>query len=299
MENNNIYSNPWTKGGEFYPNHIEESKEFWKENAKFILGERENQPLFEKNPMTNELITDEEIEAIKAVVGKVSSKNIYGQLKNFMEKITEVEFPELPKDDRLKANWEQMFKTWFFESNNEFINAYWQGNSKIVFNESSDYCLDIANSVSFSNGDNPNCIKRKFFKLNDEKRPNPFKANFSFVGPETGKENYYSWVEWFIGSFDCIINWTKNNDSSYDIIARLSNTSSWYSGTRLPKTWQDKLRMEIGIDMKNLVDSAERGQTIKRKLPSKVVSTLEYIGVVIPSFGGNWSQQFNVKANWE
>jgi hypothetical protein len=51
--------------------------------------------------------------------------------------------------------------------------------------------------------------------------------------------------------------------------------------------------------IKNLEDSAPRGETIKRKLPTIIIETLEFIGVSVPSFGGNWEQEFYIKTNWE
>lgn len=55
----------------------------------------------------------------------------------------------------------------------------------------------------------------------------------------------------------------------------------------------------IGFEITNLVDSAPRGETIKRKLPTIIIETLEFIGVSVPSFGGNWEQEFYIKTNWE
>src|SRR5699024_2586821 len=113
-----------------------------------------------------------------------------------------------------------------------------------------------------------------------------------------GKKDYYSWVEWFIGSYSATIFWNKTEDDEYEIKATIRNTSSWYSGTRLPKSWQDKIKETIGFRIENLVDSAPRGETIKRKLPAIVIKTLEWMGVVVPSFGGNWSQEFKINTLW-
>lgn len=296
---NSYNNNSWAKGGANYPKHVEQSDEFWAENSKYILGHRKNPATFDKNPATEELISDEEIEAIRKLIGKVSTRNIYEQLKTFLESLTKLDFPELPDDIRLQADWDQLFRTWFFELNNDFSNAYWQGFEKIVFNTNSKYSEDIINSISFSDKTNKRCVKYKFFEIDDDKRKNPFSAGFSFFGKDSGKENYYSWVEWFIGSYDCLIYWSKNKEGGYNIESKINNTTTWYSGTRLPKSWQNKIKSDLGVEIPNIIDSAPRGQTIKRKLPTKVVSTIEYLGLVIPSFGGNWQQEFNLKTTWQ
>lgn len=249
------------------------------------------------NPKTEKLLTQPEIESFRQLLIPQSG-NPYAHLKKILEKLSGVEFPELPTDTRLTADWYRMYYCWFFETIEDFSNAQWSGNSKTTFFDSSAYCYDIANSVSFNDTKNDACIKRKFFRIPDSKRSNPFTGTFEFVGNDSGRKDYYSWVEWFIGSYSATIYWSKGTNGQYEINALISNTSSWYSGTRLPKSWQDKIKKEFGFDIRNLVDSAPRGETIKRKLPKIVIETLEWMGVVIPSFGGNWSQEFKVKTVW-
>jgi len=290
--------NPWEKGGKYYPNWIDEDKEFFKQHADYITGKRNIAPIREKNPMTDKWISDEELTAFDKVFRRIPSGNPYDWLIKIFEQLTGLQFPELPADVRLQADWNQMFLIWFFETMPPINNAYWTNNSKTIFNDTSLHSIDLVNSVSFSDINNKACIKHQFFKYADDKRPNPLKASFSFTGPDSGKQNYYSWVEWFVGSYSTYITWTKKENGSYDITAKINNTSSWYSGTRLPKTWQDKFKKTIRFEIKNLVDSAPRGETIKRKLPSIIVRTLEFLGVSIPSFGGNWEQEFYVKTNW-
>jgi hypothetical protein len=291
--------NPWAKGGKYYPNWIDEDQEFLAQHADFITGKRSIAPIREKNPLTDKWISEEELRAFEKILGRIPQGNPYEWLVNIFEKLTGLQFPELPADVRLQADWNKMFLIWFFEIIPTISNAYWSTNSKTIFNDNSLYCIDFVNSVSFSDINNKACIKHHFFNYSDDKRPNPLNASFSFTGPDSGKQNYYSWLEWFVGSYSTNIYWNKKENGSYDIHAKINNTSSWYSGTRLPKTWQDKIKKTIGFEIKNLVDSAPRGETIKRKLPSIIVKTLEYLGVIIPSFGGNWEQEFNVKTNWE
>ena len=79
----------------------------------------------------------------------------------------------------------------------------------------------------------------------------------------------------------------------------LENTSSWYSATRLPKTWQETIKGITAKEIKNLFDSAPRGETIKRKLSPKTIKSLQDKGITIPSFGGNWSQEYHIETEWE
>jgi hypothetical protein len=254
---------------------------------------------YKKNPMTKNLISSEELSLFKEMLGEIPQGDPYALLISILKKITDLQFPESPADVRLQADWELMFRIWFFETMPNIQNANWTSNTKTIFNYTSLYSADIVNSVSFSDLYNERCIKNQFFKYTDDKRPNPVKVSFSFVGGDTGLKNYYSWVEWFIGSYSTYINWMKRQDGSYDIWAKINNTSSWYSGTRLPKSWQNKIKKETGYEILNLVDSAPRSETVKRKLSPLVIKTLEYMGLNIPSFGGNWEQEFYVKTNWK
>lgn len=291
-------NNPWAKGGEHYPNWIEEDRELLKQHTEFVIGKRENMPIREKNPMNGTWISDEELTSFKNILGRIPQGNPYEWLKKVFEAIKNIQFPALPSGASLQADWNDMYNIWFFETMSPIDNAYWANNSKAIFNDNSLFSIDIANSVSFSDRNNKYCIKNKFFNYSDDKRPNPLKLSFKFDLGDSSKSNYYSWVEWFIGTYDAFINWTKKQDGSYDITAKINNTSSWYSGTRLPQSWKNILKTTIGFEITHIVDSAARGETIKRKLNPLLIKTLEYIGVNVPSFGGNWEQDFYIKTNW-
>ncbi|WP_136667930.1 hypothetical protein [Flavobacterium sp. H122] len=223
-------------------------------------------------------------------------EEIYEWLKIKLEQTLKIRFPELPKAGTT-ANWDELLNAWFFETSPAFLNATWQGD-KIIFNSNSAFSRDIANSPSFSGSRTGNSIKRKFFEVSDVARPNPFEASFHFVGSETGIKDYYSVVEWFLGSYKTKIYWFKSNNS-YAIKALVSNRSHWYSGTRLPKSWQNKLDETLGFSIENLVDSAPRGQTIKRKLPIFISNKLESeFNFSLPSFGGDLRQEFNIETIW-
>lgn len=293
---NNVVHNRWKEKTPVQKNR-------WKDKEYQNYIKRGNNALFlkYKNPKTNLPISVEEAEQFSnLLVGTTSiSGNPYNWLKNILEGLTEVEFPELPMDENLTANWRKMFITWFFETRPDFENANWEGISKTIFNSDSDYSIDISKSNSFIDKKNKHCIKAQFFEHDDSERLNPFKARFAFNGPDSGKKDYYSLVEWFIGSYDAKIDWEKKADGSYKIKAVLTNQSSWYSGTRLPKTWQKKIKEKFGIEMKNLVDSAPRGTTIMRKLnPLIILALLIILKRPIPSFGGNWDQEFHIVTQW-
>lgn len=293
------FENPWGKGGEFCPSYIRKEKDFAARNADYVLGKTRNAPMRIKNPKTEDWLTEQEIDYFRKLLGSKIGESPYEVLKLILERLTGVRFPELPSDARLAADWDLLFKTWFYEYITPFEDAVWVGNSKTIFNSNSLYCHDIPNSVSFSDTENPVCIKYQFFQLSDEKRPNPFTGSFSFIGSDSGRPDYYSWVEWFIGSYNCDIYWEKISETTYDLNCVVTNTSSWYSGTRLPKSWQDRIEDVAGVKIENLVDSAPRSETISRKLPYYVKETLEWMGINIPSFGGNWEQVFNISTQWE
>lgn len=292
------FENPWAVGGEYHPTWISDDEVFWDDQADFITGKRRNAPIREKNPMTDEWITDEELQVFKEIFGRIPQGNPYDWLIRVFKELKDIQFPSLPADARLQADWDKMFNVWFFETNPNLDDFNWVSTSKTIFEEDSKYSVDIVNSISFIDSVNPNCIRKQFFLFGDDKRPNPLKASFKFTGSDSGRENYYSLVEWFLGSFETLVYWEKRDNGSYDIFSKINNTSSWYSGTRLPKSWQQKIKNIAGVEIKNLVNSAPRGETIRRKLSPFVVSTLEFLGVNIPSFGGNWEQEFYVKTNW-
>lgn len=189
---------------------------------------------------------------------------------------------------------------WFFETKTEFEGAKWISDVEVEFDDASPYSTDLKNSVSYQE------VKRNFL-LADLDKPNPFgpkpvsgkSTGFRFTGEGSGIPNYYSWVEWFMGSYDVTINWTEVAESKFDIEIFISNKSGWYSGTRLPKTWQDKIYSVAGVQITNLVDDAPRGETVKEKLNPIVVNALESSGINIPSFGGNFWQYFHIRDTWE
>lgn len=237
------------------------------------------------------------IHKLKSNSFPVDQYEIYEWIKNKLEQILKIRFPELPKAGTT-ANWDELFAIWFFETSPMLPNASWNGD-KIIFNTNSAFSKDIAKSPSFSGTKTNNSIKRKFFEVSDAMRPNPFEASFHFVGAETGMKDYYTVVEWFLGSYKAKIYWVNVNNT-YKIKAIINNRSHWYSGTRLPKSWQNKLDETLGFSIENLVDSAPRGQTIKRKLPVLISSKLESeMNFKIPSFGGDVYQEFNIEATWE
>lgn len=187
-----------------------------------------------------------------------------------------------------------------FETTPNLKGATWTSDVEVEFDYSSPYSEDIRNSVSMKE------IKDKFLAAGMN-RPNPYgpkpfngkATGFQFTGPASGIPNYYSWVEWFVGSYDVTINWSEISTNKFDVDIIISNKSGWFSGTRLPKSWQDKIKSVTGIDITNLVDDAPRGETIKRKLHPIIVNALESLGVEIPSFGGNFWQYFHIKDTWE
>lgn len=249
------------------------------------------------NPTLLYLPDYEMLHKLKSYVFTDVDDDIYGWLKVKLEQVLKVRFPELPKEGTT-ANWDELLNAWFFETSPGMQNAIWQGD-KIIFNPNSAFSRDIANSPSFSGSRTGNSIKKKFFDTTDAARSNPFDATFHFVGSETGIKDYYTIVEWFLGSYQAKVYWTKINNS-YKIKAVIKNRSHWYSGTRLPKSWQNKLNETLGFSIENLVDSAPRGQTIKRKLPIFISNKLESdFRFILPSFGGDLYQEFNVETVWE
>jgi hypothetical protein len=236
----------------------------------------------------------------KPILPQIDFTPPYDKLKRILEKFTGVRFPELPSDSRLMADWQALYSCWFFETKPEQKGGKWTSDVEVEFDYTSPYSTDIKNSVSMKK------IKENFMAIESD-RPNPFgpkpyngkSTGFTFNGPETGIPNYYSWVEWFIGSYDVTIDWTEVSQNTFSVDILISNKSGWYSGTRLPKTWQDKIKELSGIEMTNLVDDAPRGETVKRKLHPFIVSAVETVGFKIPSFGGNFWQYFHIKDTWK
>lgn len=296
----NAFENKWKKGKKYFPSWIEDSENNWITQAKSIIGDKIHLTKDKLEAKLNDWISQEEIQFIKEYLGRIPIGNPYEKIISIFDELSRLQFPSLPNQSGLTSNWEDLFSVWFFERNQSFENSEWIDTSKTIFQNNSNFSKDIVNSVSFSDESNMNCIKYKFFNIyTDENRPNPVEIHFGFTGPDSGKENYYSLVEWYLGSYKININWSKTDDNIYELNGKINNTSSWYSGTRLPKSWQEAIKNTIHLDIENLVNSAPRGETIKRKLHQTIVRYLESIGVYIPSFGGNWNQEFNIQTTWE
>ncbi len=236
--------------------------------------------------------------------GLFPGESIYNRLRPILEKLSGVKFPGLPKDAALSADWGEMFKIWFFETTPTVTNCSWN-KTTLTCSAASAYSKDLAASPSMA------ALKKRFCEA--KLRDNPWKGNWVFTGGGTRNGNYTT-VEWFIGSYQAIVNWTFNGSTCcYDVVIAVTNTSGWHSGTRLPQTWQDKIKQVTGVTMKAVVEDAPRGQTVR----AKINSLLPVVGVSIPftnmtiskklnvpgwlplpSWGGNFSQVFNVKDAW-
>jgi hypothetical protein len=251
------------------------------------------------NPYTKAFLSNDEVEAfIKLDFLKSKFDNPYDYLKKLFEKLTKVRLPELPASANLKGDWSKMLTTWFFETQDVFDSNVWNTSKLCTFSKESLICQDIIESVSFSDTKNTNSVKGGFFSKTDSNRANPYTHLFKFTGPETGIKDYYSTVEWFIGSYNANVYWQKQTNGTYKIKTKIQNTSSWYSATRLPKSWQNRLRETLGIEMKSIFTNGERGTTIRNTLNEKIVIALDYLGIDIPSFGGNWDQIYEIETTW-
>ena len=82
------------------------------------------------------------------------------------------------------------------------------------------------------------------------------------------------------------------------------NKSGWRSGTRLPKSWSDKIKDMTGFEISELVTDAPRGEVIKTKIEkyfpeaSKIPGS-GYILKLLPSYGGDWEQYYEIRMEWK
>ena len=80
--------------------------------------------------------------------------------------------------------------------------------------------------------------------------------------------------------------------------------SGWRSGTRLPKSWSDKIKDMTGFEISELVTDAPRGEVIKTKIEkyfpeaSKIPGS-GYILKLLPSYGGDWEQYYEIRMEWK
>jgi hypothetical protein len=232
----------------------------------------------------------------------------FNRFKTILEKLGKVAVPALPPGQNTRANWGELFKCWFHETTQPFAGANWSGNELLTFQEQSPYSIDLAESVAMAE------VHNQFMKFPDWARPNPWAGAWNFSLTDSARAGYYTIVEWFLGSFDCTINWTPagTNDFGgrrFDVRIRVTNESTWHSATRFPKSWQDKIKEATGMEVKDLVTSAPRGKVgdtlaanaIRKSLglpPDSTPSAFTLPGR-LPSFGGSFRQTFNCRTVWE
>ena len=160
-----------------------------------------------------------------------------------IKNIYDFKIPQPPKETNNKANWAYMTWMWFFE----------QGKNKIRFSSNSLESQDIANSYSMKE------LKKEYFKTG--KIP----KLWQFTGPGTATGNYGE-VEWFLGSYTIKDFKLENGIATFTVY----NKSGWRSGTRLPKSWSDKIKdmtvEEFFDSFIDLVSSKKNKETVKEKL---------------------------------
>ncbi|MEL6257239.1 MAG: hypothetical protein AAFR87_34915 [Bacteroidota bacterium] len=237
----------------------------------------------------------EDLSAITSLL-RPGLEEAYRLLTEKLSKLSGIRFPSLPRDQRLTADWELLFRTWFFELKPIIEGASWSTIDRLIFDYDSPYCLDIKNSVSFQELKKDFCQQIK--SIPQGTSSGTINARFSFTGPGTGRSNYYSLVEWYIGSYAAGIRWRRKNSRTYELDMTLKNKSGWRSGTRLPITWQNKIKEVTGVSIKNFVNDASRGQTVKRKLNPEIAKIFDRLSIPIPSFGGDFWQEYKLKAEW-
>ncbi|MCD6304199.1 MAG: RHS repeat-associated core domain-containing protein, partial [Planctomycetes bacterium] len=247
-------------------------------------------------------------------------------LAKVLGSLTGLPMPQPPGTVGLKADWAKMYEAWFFETTPALNGAKWIGNSKTVFSKDSLYSTDIVGSPSWAE------IRRDFKKrvvdAGTKERSGTTKLQWAFTGSKT-REAGLTTVEWFIGSYEANIRWTRISVCEYKIKATITNTSGWHSGTRLPKTWRDKIKQHTGIDIVSINGGAQndckRGECddglkaflisqvvniVSSNVPGWVSSRIDVKGTAqwavggmvnalpIPSFGGKWDQEFQVEDTW-
>jgi RHS repeat-associated protein len=194
------------------------------------------------------------------------------------KKIWEFKIPKPPNNTDNHANWALMMWDWFYEN----------GSNPINFVKDSNQSKDIAESYSMKQ------VLKKWCK--NKKTPDGWR--FTGAGTATGT---YGEVEWFLGSYE-IKNFNLN-DNETKATFTVYNTSGWYSGTRLPQSWQNTIKSTTGYSISALVTDAPRDAVIKTKLQNKFGRFLFDIpGIsfldMLPSFDGNWKQTYDVEMEW-
>ncbi|TAE89850.1 MAG: RHS repeat-associated core domain-containing protein, partial [Verrucomicrobia bacterium] len=191
------------------------------------------------------------------------------------DELSGIPLPRAPANRGEEADWGLMMWDWFFEKRE----------NPIHFGEDSAHSKDIAKSYSIRDDLMPKYCR-------DKQAP----TRWGFTGPGTRTGNYGA-VEWFLGSYS-VQNW-REEGRYVKFTAR--NTSGWRSGTRLPATWTTYIRSKTGLEVTEFVTDAPRGQVVAQKMRQRFGSVLSYLPGsdrvlgLLPSFGGNWEQSYDVK----
>ncbi len=203
-----------------------------------------------------------------------------GNYDDIIQKIINIyryKTPKPPRNTANKANWLKMTWMWFFE----------KGLNPIHFSIDSPESKDIAESFSMKE------VKAAYFKTGQ------IPTHWSFTGSKTATGELGE-VEWFIGSY-AIRNFKLNNGIATFTVY---NKSGWHSGTRLPKSWRDTIKEATSYDIVDLVTDAPRGEVIKTKIKkyfpeSAKIPGSGYILELLPSYGGDWEQYYNIRMEWK
>ena len=184
--------------------------------------------------------------------------------------------PKPPKNTDNHANWALMTWDWFFE----------QGSNPIYFDKDSAHSKDIAESYSIKE------VKKKYYKT--KKTP----TGWRFTGSATATGTLGE-VEWFLGSYEIKDFKLKDNKANFTI----KNKSGWYSGTRLPQSWQNTIKSKTGFNIDALVTNGKRRETVKNKLIKhfgRYLFDIPGISILnnLPSFGGDWKQEYKIEMDW-
>ena len=82
------------------------------------------------------------------------------------------------------------------------------------------------------------------------------------------------------------------------------NKSGWHSGTRLPASWTKAIKEKTSYEIFDLVTDAPRGEVIKTKIEkyfpeASKISGSGYILKLLPSYGGDWEQYYEIRMEWK
>ena len=184
--------------------------------------------------------------------------------------------PKAPINNNEQADWSKMMLDWFLEN----------GPNPITFDSGSAHSKDIANSTSMAE------VLAKWC----QNKQTPTGWGFTGMGTDQGD---FGGVEWFLGSYSIQGFSLSGAQARFEV----HNVSGWYSGTRLPQSWQDWMQDEVGFSIDALVTDAERGEVLKTKLLNRFpwVGQIPFSGRLLnrlPSFGGNWAQIYKVEMEW-